>query len=294
MNRMTSGIAMSAAIIAGAATAVHPQTFKSSTAVVLVTANVLKGNSPVAGLAAKDFAISDNGVPQDVSLIAADRMPIDVTIVLGGGGQDVLLEATSSASGFRSRLSANDRVRVISTGERVLELEAMTPSAAPPRYELAGAHGSSFNDGLFYALAWPQSSDRRHLVIAYTVGFDGWSALDTDMLPKLARHTDAVVNIVSEVPSSMALNSAFGGKLAANGWERESDLFLKTARQTGGSVTQMDRAGKTFERILEGFRATYLLQFTPRGVSEKGWHELTVAVPSMKGLNISARKGYER
>ena len=294
MNRAARALAVTAINVAGFTTTLHPQTFKSSTAIVLVTAGVLKDGRPVAGLTSKDFSITDNGVPQEVSLIAADRMPMDVTIVLGGGDKDLLLEATSSASGFRSRLNATDRVRVISTGERVIELEAMAPSAAPPRYELAGAHGSSFNDGLFYAMAWPQASDRRHLVIAYSVGFDGWSALDTDMLPKLARHTDAVVNIVSEEPPSLAVNASLGGRIAANGWERESGLLFKTARQTGGSVTGIDRAGKTFEKILDGFRASYLLQFTPKGVSEKGWHALDVTVPSMRGVTVKARQGYER
>jgi len=53
------------------------------------------------------------------------------------------------------------------------------------------------------------------------------------------------------------------------------------------------KAAKAFDQLLDEFRASYVLQFTPAG-SAAGWHALNVTVPSMRGVTIKARQGYER
>ena len=48
-----------------------------------------------------------------------------------------------------------------------------------------------------------------------------------------------------------------------------------------------------FQAILDDFRTSYVLRYTPRGGTPKGWHELTVKVTRRGSYTIRARKGYE-
>lgn len=49
---------------------------------------------------------------------------------------------------------------------------------------------------------------------------------------------------------------------------------------------------KTFDRILDDFRASYVLRYTPTGVERGGWHEIEVTVPSAPRATVRARRGY--
>jgi len=62
------------------------QVFRATTAQVSVSASVKKGNNVVANLAAKDFALTDNGVAQTITAISMDSVPIDVTLFLDPRG----------------------------------------------------------------------------------------------------------------------------------------------------------------------------------------------------------------
>jgi hypothetical protein len=43
---------------------------------------VTRGGQPVQGLTARDFALTDNGVAQDVQSVMLDRLPLSVTMLL--------------------------------------------------------------------------------------------------------------------------------------------------------------------------------------------------------------------
>ena len=45
-------------------------------------------------------------------------------------------------------------------------------------------------------------------------------------------------------------------------------------------------------RVLERFRQSYLLHFQPTGVTDTGWHVLTVRVKGRPQLDVRARRGY--
>ena len=50
----------------------------------------------------------------------------------------------------------------------------------------------------------------------------------------------------------------------------------------------------TFKRVLDEFRSTYVLHYTPTGVAAGGFHPLTVSVKGRDGLTVKARRGYFR
>ena len=56
----------------------------------------------------------------------------------------------------------------------------------------------------------------------------------------------------------------------------------------------LGRAAGDFKQIFDDFRASYVLRYTPAGVSREGWHDLNVKVraPDTSKMTIRARRGY--
>ena len=56
--------------------------FRAGVEVVELDVSVTRGGKPVTGLTARDFALTDNGVAQEVQSVTLDRLPLSVTLVL--------------------------------------------------------------------------------------------------------------------------------------------------------------------------------------------------------------------
>ena len=52
-----------------------------------------------------------------------------------------------------------------------------------------------------------------------------------------------------------------------------------------------DNLGSAFRRVLDDFRASYVLYFSPHGVRRGGLHTLDVRV-KRAGVDVRARRGY--
>jgi hypothetical protein len=48
----------------------------------------------------------------------------------------------------------------------------------------------------------------------------------------------------------------------------------------------------TFTQVLNDFRQRYVFFYTPSGVSDTGWHKITVRLKKPRGYSITARRGY--
>jgi hypothetical protein len=48
----------------------------------------------------------------------------------------------------------------------------------------------------------------------------------------------------------------------------------------------------TFKATFDDFRSSYMLRYTPQGVTRSGWHAIKVTVPGQKALEVNARRGY--
>jgi hypothetical protein len=305
-------LAITAAAVAGAW---QKPSFRTQTVMVSVNVSVKQGRHPVTGLTSADFELLDNGVRQQVEAVSLEKVPVDVTMVLTGYPIPQAadhLRGLVSADAIRRLLPVTDRLRVVRANDRIqgrlVDADYVVPGHLrnPPTIP-----GVALADGLFYALAWPVAPDRRHLVVAFTNGQDSYSVIEFDRLTALVDRSDAVLHAVlwsspnaSAQPSGLPRVAMFGGSEGASapsglaefrlpGWEQTFRTLMNAVSRSGGTVRHAAADASAFQAVLDDFRTSYVLSYSPRGVAARGWHELTVKVTRRGSFTVRARKGYE-
>jgi Ca-activated chloride channel homolog len=273
--------------------------FRTGADVVTVDASVQRERRPVTGLTAADFELLDNGVAQEVTDVTYEKLPIDVTLLLDVSASvtgAVLDELRRALRQVRTDLTAADRLRLLAFNMRVRRLVDFTQPSADVDLALAALRpggSSAVFDALAVALATADAPGRRRLVVLFSDGQDSSSISDADALLDVARRsTPTVATILAspllERPASVLRTNA---SLASATVEGLSD---RLAAETGGMVTSV-KAGENltskFRRMVQDFRSSYVLFFTPRGVERAGTHTLEVKV-KRPGVEVRARRGY--
>ena len=96
-------------------------TFRSGADVVSVEASVRREKRPVTGLKLGDFQLLDNGVPQQISDVSYERLPIDVTVVLDVSASvtgAVLDQLRQSVRQLKTDLGPSDRLKLVAFNMR--------------------------------------------------------------------------------------------------------------------------------------------------------------------------------
>lgn len=76
-------------------------------------------------------------------------------------------------------------------------------------------------------------------------------------------------------------------------WRATYNAIDDAVRHTGGSLHHVRTGADAYQRILDEYRHTYQLRYTPRGVGRAGWHDISVKITRPGSYTVRARKGYE-
>lgn len=278
----------------GQGTAQRPR-FISVADAVLVPVSVTDGNRPVAGLTSADFELLDNGVPQTVSSISVESVPIDVSLVVDTSGsiEGVALEQFKAAiQTIALSLRPNDRVRLVGFSTSVADVTGFQPGGAPlPLDTLVVGGATSFYHAIAAALMSTRSSERPQLVVGFSDGLDNMSFTDGRTVRALAGHANASLYLLLARRPTPALLRGVAP------WTGQPDrrLLSEAADRTGGQVFEHQANAALpplFDKVIDEFRTKYLLRYAPSGVNREGWHDITVRV-KRTNYTVRARKGYE-
>jgi VWFA-related protein len=294
------------------------QVFRSGVDGITVVVSVRHNNKPIAGLTAADFQLTDNGVPQKISSVAAERVPLDLTLLLDlsssvdGPQLQRIKAAVADTAGL---LRPDDRIRLVAISQVLQEVFPFQPRSASIALNGLRAEGAtSLYDGMAATMMRPADVGRRQLIVAFTDGRDSTSIIDQRIALEIARRSDAVLSIVVPVEAAEAsasrrlaqrntLDSLTGAANVTTEGRGPADVgadgvptaLAQLVAPTGGLVIPLgtgESISRVFKATLEDFRASYVLQYTAEGVADEGWHELAVTVKKRGGLDIRARKGY--
>ena len=250
---------------------------------VRVDALVTDGRQVLPGLQPADFEVLDNGVVQQVDLMAAERVPLNVVLALDMSGSvtgERLTHLRVAAKLVVDALLPGEKVGLILFNAGVGVQTALTTDFTLVRRALdAPSNGgdTALVDASYAAMTLSESDSGRALAIVFSDGADTASFLSGASVVTTARRSDAVVYAASA------------------GGAGRSTFLRDLCETTGGrllNVRSTSGLGEAFVSILEEFRQRYLISFTPRGVPTDGWHDLTVRVKNRRNAEVKARRGY--
>ena len=267
------------ALLAAQLASAPQTTFRSGVEVVELDVPVTRGGVPVAGLTARDFALTDNGAAQEVASVTLETLPLSVTMVLDTSQSvagERLQHLVQAGTGLTAALHPGDRAALVTFSHAVDLRVAMTGDLTAIRDALGAMNGNgatALRDAVHLALQLQPHDQTRPLLLVFTDGHDTASWLTEDAAIDSARRAGVVIHAVRV----------------------ESDAFLDKLTQISGgrswSATSDRQLQDLFTRALDEMRARYLLTYTPRGVRQPGWHELKVKLKN-GSADVTARRGY--
>jgi VWFA-related protein len=264
--------------------------FTTRTEIVRVDALVTNRGSSVAGLTGKDFELRDNGVVQQVEVMDASALPVDVSMALDTSsslGEAGMLNLKRAATGVIDSLRPGDRAALVSFTD-LIQIRALLTNDFDRVRTAIGAMDTSgrtaLRDGAYVAILQTDPQAGGSLIVVFTDGEDNTSFLTEKALQDTARRANAVIYSVTLGPRIDAV--------------RQQGTLLDTLPHlTGGrrlSAENPERLRELFGTILKEFRQRYILSYTPDGVDRTGFHTLDLRLThGLKG-EIRARHGYFR
>ena len=236
---------------------------------------------PLRGLAASDFVIRDNGVPQQIDVVSFGEIALNVGLAfdfsesVAGARLDQLRSASKALT---AELLPADQSGLITFNEIVSLRCPLSLDRSCLGRELAAevpVGRTALVDGILAGLIAGESDVGRSLLMVFSDGFDTASFLNAERVLDMGRRSDVVVYPITSKGS-------------------RPDFVDELASITGGQLHEVGRdddLSKTFRAILDEFRHRYLVTYTPRNVPKGGWHTLDVRV-NRSGAKVRARPGY--
>jgi VWFA-related protein len=304
-----------AAAIALRAQSPQPPVFRSSADLVTIDVTVTTSGTPVAGLRAADFVLTDNGVPQTLEVVALEAVPATVTMIIDIGDfmSDTIRSFVDDIRNIVAMVRPDDNVRLMAIDTYVRDLVPLRKSADWPVIDRIATNGlASATDAIAAAIMRQHAPTRQHLIVAMTNGVDTGSVLDIHALTEIARRSNAPLHIVPAdlelldvgPPKRYNTRQERGRGLGFSRrrfWkpfhDRDFELQEAAARLTGGdwimpSIFTNRGASDIFGKFYNTHRRSYRLTYTPKGVARQGWHAVSVTVPQYPSYTVASRPGY--
>ena len=297
---MKAAVAVAVLVAGSVAASVQEQgRFKSRADMVLIDALVTHDRRVVTGLAARDFELQDNGVPQSIEQLYIEQLPLTIIMVLdtsGSVGGERLDALKKGATVVVDRLRQADQAAIVSfSGDLSLAAQA-TGDRATLHATIAGLKaegGTALRDATFAGLVLRGAARTRTLIIVFSDGVDTGSILSEDRVSQVARRSDATVYAIGIREQPRFVPGA--GRAIQEPDLATDDRFLtRIAEETGGRLlhAQQNREiASTFGRVIDEFNSRYVLGYVPAGVPGTGWHQVTVRLKKRQGT-VLARRGY--
>ena len=286
MTRLAAGLVVAVLVCAAIARAQAP-TFRARADLVSIDVGVRQRGRPVTGLTAADFELIDNGVPQKISQLAYESLPIDVTVALDisqSVSGSVLDSLRRGVQELAKDLAPTDRLRLLTFNVRItrqVDFDA-GPGAVDAAFNgLRPSGPTALRDAIAVALTVPSQPDRRQLVVVFSDGDDQGSVTTPEVLLDVVRRTTPTLGLV--------LTPAYSESMA-----KVTQTFTQLASETGGFVEIAEEnksLTSAFQKILTDFRRSYVLYFAPEDVTRSGVHSVEVRV-KRPGVDVHSRKAY--
>ena len=253
----------------------------------------------VGGLTKEDFAISEDGRPQQIAVFERQsEVPLSLVLAIDTSGsvhKDLPLEQDASRKFVHSLLRGQDQMSLLEFSNDVRQVVPFTNQTSRIDRGLAtlrGGQATAMYDAIFLASqslakqGSPAKQTRKVLVIVSDGDDTANTVTYADALEQALRGEVMVYSII-DVPIEASAGRDTGGEHA----------LITLAEQTGGKYFYANTAGldKAFAQVSEDLRTQYLIGYYPANqVPGQDFHRIHVTVPraAQDAFDVRYRTGY--
>jgi VWFA-related protein len=271
-----------------------------------------KQRTEVVKLEQKDFAIKEDGKPQDISFFATTDVPFDLVLLLDMSGstadkRDLIRKSTRR---FIEAARPTDRIAIVAFADETWVLSPLTADRATlfaAANQISGGGGSRVWDALAFTLDHifeSASSLRRRAVVfmtdgvdnalgAFSLGYGAGSRISFADLVELVRKHDAL--IVPIYLDTEDRNSYFGDT-GRRTYANARNTLAMLAFESGGlyyGARKVEDLNGVYEQVIEDLSKVYSIGY--RSTNEKrdgSWRGVNIEIPGNPELKTRARPGY--
>jgi Ca-activated chloride channel family protein len=291
-------IAPLVAVLAAGVLGAQQPTFQVDVRLVRILATVkTQAGELIGNLSREDFQVSDNGVPQQLSLFEHHtEQPLSIAVMIDTSAStniDLKYEVESVNRFYHALFkegNPDDAASLFAFNYETTLLCDFTHRLERLERNLKGLRGeggTSMYDAIHLVSGNLEGREGRHVMIIVTDGGDTTSSKTYHQALQAAQRADAVLYPILVVPIPNDPGRNTGGEHA----------LATLAAGTGGRVfapalgPQLDYA---LSEILRDLRTQYLLGYYPKNIppTKEPFHKLEVKVLRGADLRVSARSGY--
>jgi len=281
----------------------------------LVNLNVSVFNRTTANSASslqpKDFAVLDNGVPQEISFFATGDAPFDLVLLLdlSGSTADKIGLIRKSSKRFVDAARPGDRIAIFAFAAEIKPVCLFTYDHAVLKKSIDEIErpigGTNFWDALSFVLQHvvnqSRAEHRRSAVIVMTDGVDnalpdvygeGSRATTFEQLVEIERRFDTIV-----VPIYLDTEREKGARSTPPSAFAIAREQLATLAEESGNPLYRARNVKdlqgVYEQVIRDLGTVYSIGYRPTNRGRDGlWHNVKVQVVGHNDLALRTKRGY--
>jgi len=252
--------------------------------------------APVAGLKKENFALREDGQPQNISVFDKESaLPLSIVLDIDTSlstRKDLPLELASARRFAHTILRPIDALSLYGFSEIVNEIVPFTSDLKAIDHGIDRVHtgaATALYDALYLGAEALETRKGRKVLVVITDGGDTVSRVDYKEAVRSAQEAEAIVYSIIVVPIEASAGRDTGGEHA----------LIQISEDTGGkyfyatSVPQLDDA---FQKISDELRTQYLLAYYPsQRFSDSNFRRIEVKVNAAsagRAFTVRHRAGY--
>jgi Ca-activated chloride channel family protein len=262
---------------------------------VSIFVNVTDRNGAiVGGLARGDFAVTEDGRPQDIAVFEKQsELPLNLTLAIDTSGsvrKDLSEEAAAGRRFAHAILRSQDQMSVMQFATNVTALSPFTNKVSQIDHaldKLRADWATALYDAIYQGSERLGPTEGRKVLVVVSDGDDTVHSTTYAQALEEALRDEVMIYSLIDVPIEASAGRDTGGEHA----------LITLSEQTGGKYFYVNEGGldKAFAKVSDDLRTQYLIGYYPHN-QEPGrtFHRIRVTVPraSTQDFNIRHKVGY--
>jgi Ca-activated chloride channel family protein len=270
-------------------------TFHVDVKLVNIFVNVTdKNGSIVGGLTKDDFAVFEDGRPQEIAIFEKQsEVPLNLTLAIDTSGsvqKDLSDEAAAARHFAHDIVRPQDQMSVLEFATEVRELTPFTNKLAVIDHglgELRGDWATALYDAICAGSERLGKREGRKVLVVVSDGDDTAKSSTYAQALEAALRNEVMIYSLIDVPIEASAGRDTGGEHA----------LITLAEQTGGKHFYVSEGGldKAFAKVSDDLRTQYLIGYYPQHQAPgTDFHRVVVTVPRAAAdeFNVRNKAGY--